>query len=48
MLLSIPAEDLAETKYELEQAKKNYPDQEAEARRLDDEIQTYFLKKKKQ
>lgn len=48
MTLSIPAPELAETRFELEQAKKNYPDQDAEARRLDTEMKAYFSKIKKQ
>lgn len=44
MLLSLPSEDLAETKYEVEQAKKNYPDQADEARRLNEEMQAHFAK----
>lgn len=48
MTLSIPAPDLAETKYEVEQAKKNYPDQAEEARILNAEMEAYFGKKKKQ
>ena len=44
MLLSLPSEDLAETKYEVEQAKKNYPDQAEEARILNEEMQAHFAK----
>ena len=44
MLLSLPSEDLAETKYEVEQAKKNYPDQAEAARRLNEEMQAHFAK----
>ena len=44
MLLSLPSEDLAETKYEAEQAKKNYPAQAEEARRLEEEMQAHFAK----
>lgn len=48
MTLSIPAPELAETKYEVEQAKKNYPNQTEEARILNAEMAAYFAKKKKQ
>lgn len=48
MLLSLPSEDLAETKYEVEQAKKNYPDQAEEARRLNEEMQAHFAKYSRQ
>lgn len=48
MTLSIPSPDLAETKFELEQAKKNYPEQADEAKRLDAEMKAYFSKTKKQ
>lgn len=44
MLLSLPSEDLAETRYEVEQAQKNYPDQAEEARRLNEEMQAHFAK----
>ena len=42
MLISLSSEDLAETKYEVEQAKKNYPAQAEEARRLEEEMQAHF------
>lgn len=48
MTLSIPSPDLAETKYEVEQAKKNYPEEVLRARMLDEEMEAYFSKTKKQ
>lgn len=46
MLESVPSEDLAETKYEVQQAKKNYPEQAKEAILLKAEMDAYFKTKK--
>lgn len=47
MTLSIPAPELAETRYEVEQAKKNYPDQARKAEYLNIEMKEFLAKEKK-
>lgn len=47
MTLSIPAPEMAETRYEVEQAKKNYPEEIKKAAVLDAEMAAYFAKTKK-
>ena len=47
MTLSLPAPEMAETKYEVEQAKKNYPEEIEKANVLEAEMAAYFTKNKK-